>query len=181
MSYKRKISFFKVLKYIFHTNFFNHARLSRIEKVDEENKAFVIYTRGIYKPLYIKYIDIINDFEFVASFSSKHASILGYYYGLYYLSNKNNDISTKDWFNLGINEKTFFLIHGIDRKGNLLYVQHDNQTIKSSSPLEIMRDNNFIDKFSPLQSCYIGILAGINEAKEKSNENKLSSKQLKLV
>ena len=54
-------------------------------------------------------------------------------------------------------------------------------SIKSSSPLEIMRDNNLIDKFSPLQSCYIGMLAGINEAKEKLNNNKLGSKQLKLI
>lgn len=181
MKFTIKISFISTLKNIFYTNFFNKDCLSRIEKIDKDNQIVIVYTRGIYIPIYIKFTDAVKDKAFLSSFSSRHASFIGYYYGLYYFNILETYNYNDDWLNNEFNENQYHLIHGIDRKGNILYLDRQKKCLNTLPPTHIMKDIQLIRSFPPIQSCYIGILAGISDYKKTQKKHALNKPNLKLV
>lgn len=141
--------------------------LSRIEHIDIERQTIVVHTRGINAPLHLKFDAIIKEEALLNSFSSRHASYIGYYYGVH------NGIATRDTNSKGYfycftdNPSNKYTILGLDRHRNVIYMDQINKNQITRSPDQIMGLTDIIINFPPLQACYIGILAGINHTKSQ--------------
>lgn len=162
--------------------FFDTECLSRIESIDLIKKEITIHTRGIKAPLYLKFDEIIEDGDLLNSFSSKHASYIGYYYGLHYFNLQNKNYYLNNYFHCFENNSSkTYTIHGIDRGGNLIYIDLNTGIQNIKSPMQIITNTTLVIEFPPIQSCYIGILAGIYKAKLNKAPTYFNSSKLKVV
>lgn len=139
--------------------------LSRIEHIDMEKQTIIVHTRGINAPLPLKFDAIIKDEALLNSFSSRHASYIGYYYGIHNNSSKKDNHTKGYFYCFTENTSSKYTIHGLDRHRNVIYMDQINKNQMTRSPEQIMGLTDIINNFPPLQACYIGILAGINHAK----------------
>lgn len=181
MILKKNINLFKLYKNVFYKSFLDNQCLSRIEDIDTNKKEIIIHTRGVNAPIHLGFEVVIKDEDFLNSFSSRHASFIGYYYGAYFYS-YNKNIYQNDFFHCFKSDSSkSHTIHGIDRRGNLIYIDQTTGTENTNSPFQIMADKDLIIKFPPLQSCYIGILAGIYKSKSSKASVNYDVSTLKLV
>ena len=171
----------KLYKRAFYKYFLLNQCLSRIEDIDLIKMEIIAHTRGINAPIHLKFDEIIKDEDFINSFSSSHSFLIGYYYGVYYfkLSKKTYPDS---YFNCFKNDlATDHMIHGLDRQGNLIFLDKISNTQVIKSPKQISENRALITKFPPIQSCYIGMLVGIYNAKSQKITTNDNSSKLKLV
>ena len=158
--------------------------LCRIEAIDLNTKIIIIHCSGISAPIKLTFDEIINDFIMLSNFASKHASWIGYYYGKHYneLLNKRGNYDVFSDFSIDDQSGKFNILM-LDRHGNVIYLNKDNSTTCSISPVNAITNEHIISKFTPIQACYIGILAGTSTRKmhEKKILSYSSKAQLKLV
>ena len=176
MLFIKKISNFLQCNIIGRVNFLNKKILSRVEKIDGIKKEIIIYMRGINAPIRMSYDEIIQDSDIINSFSPKQASIVGYYYGVYYFKLTKKTAYSNAFLNsFEISLLYHNSIYGIDRSGNLIYMERVHEKKITKLPSEIFLDQELICGFPPIQAFYIGILAGIEISKynKKLNRNKL--------
>lgn len=144
--------------------------LCRIEEIDLQRKVVVIHCKNINAPIKLTLNEIIKDEAVLTNLSAKQASWIGYYYGKYYktlVDQKNY------WENFNFSIDDFSgncMLTMLDRRNNLIYTEK-NQT-KIISPINAIINENIITQFSPMQACYIGILAGIYNRKNFEVEAK---------
>lgn len=176
------IQLLRLYKFCAVDNFLNNTCLSTIEDINILKMEMVIQTRGVSAPLYFKFNEIINDEGIINSVSSKQASIIGYCYGMYYFDVlKTNDYQHGFFYCFKTNPLKKYTIQGLDRRKNIIYTDQTSGAIYNQPPIQIMLDENLINKFPPLQSCYIGILSGIFKSKLHRNSTLNTSPNLKLV
>ena len=147
-------------------------------------KEITIYLRGVKTPICLAFDELIKDDDILNGFSPLQASYIGYYYGMYCYDLINKSQYPNVPFNCFKNIPTNTLtIHMLDRRRNLVYLDQISGIQDKGSPLQIMLDKNLISKFPPLQSCYIGVLAGITNARvDKQISNiKVHGFKLKIV
>ncbi len=166
-------------KSILHNHFVDKQCLSRIEHIDIEKQTIVVHTRGINAPLHLKFDAIIKEEALLNSFSSRHASYIGYYYGIH--NGKTLETANaRGYFHCFTdNPLKKYTIRGLDRHRNLIYIDQINNNQMTRSPDQIMALTDLIINFPPLQACYIGILAGISHT--KSQKKPTTHLKLKLV
>jgi hypothetical protein len=146
-------------------HFIHRKCLSRIEHIDMERQTIIVHSRGINAPFSLKFDEIIKDEALLSSFSARHASYIGYYYGIHN-DNSTKDTNTKGYFQCFTdNPSNKYTIRGLDRHRNVVYMDQVNKNQITRSPDQIMGVSDIVNNFPPLQACYIGILAGINHAK----------------
>ncbi len=146
-------------------HFINRKCLSRIEHIDIERQTIVVHTRGINAPQHLKFDTVIKDEVLLNSFSARHASYIGYYYGISN-SSSTRDTNSKGYFYCFTDDSSNkYTIRGLDRHRNVIYMDQINKNQITRSPDQIMGLTDAINNFPPLQACYIGILAGINHTK----------------
>lgn len=167
-------------KSMLHAHFIEKQCLSRIEHINMEKQTIVVHTRGVHAPLHLKFDAIIKEEALLNSFSSRHASYIGYYYGIHTgttIENPNN--ATGYFYCFSESPSNKYTIRGLDRRKNLIYIDQINKNQITRAPEQIMGLTDVISDFPPLQACYIGILAGINHS--KSQKKPTNYHKLKLV
>ena len=122
-----EITIIRIIKSIYYNNFIKKQCLSRIENIDTQHEEIIVYIRGIHTPVRLKYVDAVKDKTILGSFSSLHASYIGYCFGLCYLKRFNEYNWNDDWFIISQNESKHLEIQGIDRKGNIIYLDANLQ------------------------------------------------------
>jgi len=153
----------------------NETIFCHIEEIDLTKRTIVIHCKGINAQIKFTLDEIISDPVILTNLSPTQASLIGYYYGKYYteLIKDNN----RYIMNFSIDESpNKFNIIMLNRNGNLIYSNHENNT-HTISPINAMRCINIITQFDSTQACYIGILAGINAHKKaiKAHHPRLNS------
>ena len=98
MILKYVVVLFNRYKSILYKHFFDNKCLSRIEHIDIEKQTIIVHTRGINTPLPIKFDALIKEEALLNSFSSRHASYIGYYYGVYSDRSAGNAGSLTNYF-----------------------------------------------------------------------------------
>ncbi len=166
-------------KSILHAHFIDKQCLSRIEYIDIERQIIVVFTRGINAPLHLKFDAVIKEIAFLNSFSSIHASYIGYYYGIHNKKTRENNNPRSYFYCFADDSSNKYTIRGLDRHRNLIYINQVNKKQITQPPDQIMALNEVIANFPPLQAYYIGMLAGINHA--KSQKRLKLDHELKLV
>lgn len=182
MALKKIKSLLNFYKNCLYNAFLNNKCLSRIENIDPEKKKVIIQTRGINAPIILEFDEIIRDEDVINSLAPEQSAIFGYYYGVYYFSL----FAKNTYFNGSFNCFKYNLlskctIYALDRHNNIVYIDQDTCVKYTKTPNEIMLDKNLIIKFSPLQSCYIGILAGIYQSNIDPIKKPINYNGLKLV
>ena len=156
---------------------FYNKQLCRLEDIDLVNKTVFIQCSGIVTSLIkVKLEDIIRDEVILYNLSSTQAAWVGYYYGINHGEIIQNNVSKNHTtaYSVETQSSDEFEILMLDRKGNLLYINKANNKNFVSSPLSILNSKKILNKFSPPQACYVGILAGLNISKNthKNKKNK---------
>lgn len=178
MILKRVRRLLECYKNVLYAHFIEKPCLSRIEHIDLEKQTIVVHTRGINAPLHLKFDAIIQEEALLNSFSSRHASYIGYCYGIHNGS-ATKDTNTKGYFYCFTdNPSNKYTIHGLDRHRNVIYIDQINKNHITRSPDQIMGLTDLIINFPSLQACYIGILAGINHS--KSQKKRIHYQKLRL-
>ncbi|MDP3560057.1 MAG: hypothetical protein Q8R79_06910 [Legionellaceae bacterium] len=152
---------------VFCNHFVNKKHLSRIEHIDMERKTIVVHTRGVNAPLHLKFDAIIKEEALLNSFSSIHASYIGYCYGVHSRVLAKDTDAKGYFYCFTDNPSNKYTIRGLDRHRNVMYIDQTNKNQIIRSPVQIMALTDIIINFPPLQACYIGILAGINHSKSQ--------------
>ena len=177
--------FFKYIGILFsryksalYDHFLDKKCLSRIEHIDMERETIVVHTRGITAPLHLKFDAIIKEEALLNSFSSRHASYIGYCYGVHNGS-ATKDTNAKGYFYCFTdNPSNKYTIRGLDRRRNVIYMDQINKNQITRSPDQIMGLTDIIINFPPLQAFYIGILAGINHTKPQKKPTRYQNLRL---
>ena len=181
MNFKTADIIYNLYRSIFYSTFFKKESIARIEGINHLKKEVTIHLRGVNAPICLSFEELLKDDNFIKGFSSLQASYIGYYYGLYYFdSNKTSRYPTIpfDCFNIIPVDK--YTIYIRDRQGNIVYLDQISGIQNKGSPIQIMLDKNLIIKFPPLQSCYIGILSGIDNARSKKQISIIDTNDVKL-
>lgn len=159
--------------------------ISNIAAVKLVSVFGIVLTGGfISAPIKLTFDEIVNDFVMLSNFASKHASWIGYYYGKHYNELINKKSNYDVFFDFSIDDQSGkFNILMLDRHGNIIYLNKDNNTTCSISPVNAITNEHIISKFTPIQACYIGILAGTSTKKmhEKKIFLRSSKARLKLI
>ena len=178
-SHMKNIIVFIKNKFLAHTNPF-----CRIEELDLNNKIITIHFRGINAQIKLTFDEIINDSVILSNLAPQQASWIGYYYGKHYsdLINKNSNYANFFDFSIDDQDEIFHILM-INRHGHIIYSNKDNNKTNTISPTDAIKNENIINKFSSIQACYIGILAGTasNKISEKKTSTLISNTHLKLV
>lgn len=180
----------KIKCFINFGNFSNHIRnkfltkanpVCRIEEINLERKNIVIHCRGINSPIKLSLDEIIHDSMILSNLSPKQASWIGYYYGKYYKNSINNKKNYNNFIDFSIDEESDkFKIKMLDRQGNVIY-SHDDK-FYTIQPIKALNNESIINNFTPIQACYIGILAGTAPKKIiDSRANHANKTNLKII
>jgi len=145
--------------------FFREKTVAHVETSVALKKEIRMYLRHSNVLICKPWDEFIKDEVRLKALSPLQASYIGYHYGAYcFLKNKSKYPSLP--FNCFEPTSTnTFTIYMLDRQGHVIYLNKTNGIQKKETPLQILSERSVITKFPPLQSCYIGILAGIAHAK----------------
>ena len=158
--------------------------LCSIEEINLTKKTIIIHCRSIDAPIKLMLDEVINDPAILANLSSKQASWIGYYYGKYYRELLREENNCSNIFNFTIDESLEKCnIVMLNRHGNLIYSSRVDNITHTISPINALRSENIIMQFTPIQACYIGILAGTYNLKKCNQKtfSPLSKAQLKVI
>ena len=162
------------LFFLFHTIFvclksmLSNKKLSLLKHIDFKNRNMAYYCRGMNRLTYTPIDQVISDHHLISSFQPQEASLIGYFFGLYFYKKINFEIYKTNFKQE--KKESPFIIEMIDRAGNLVYLNTFNDSKYSTSPNNIFHVHSLIKNFSPIQAAYIGILAGMNASKIKSRK-----------
>ena len=137
-----------------------------------------MHTRGINIPFSLRFDAIIKEEALLNSFSSRHASYIGYYYGIHNGRSIENTNAKGYFYCFTDSPSNKYTIRGLDRHRNLIYIDQIHKNQMTRSPDQIMALTDVIMDFPPAQACYIGILAGINHAKSQKTPTNHHKPQL---
>ncbi len=170
-------NFVKSIKY----KIINEITLCHIEEINLTEKTIIIHCKGVDAPIKLTLDEIINDPIILANLSSKQASWIGYYYGKHYSELINEKNVYSNILNFSIDDasgKSQIIM--LNRHGHLIYSNQNN--IYTISPINAMRSETIITQFTPIQACYIGLLAGAcNPKKINHKTDRLTKAHLKIV
>jgi len=175
---KRFKNFYKKLKLLI-KNIFDYKPSCCLIDINPNEKYVIICCSGIKNPIKFTFDEIIQDIVILSSLSSKQSSIIGYYYGKQYHGGNKNYSHYLDIFSQSGNTCAFYL-QMINRNGELVYHDTISNSHQRISIIKAFTDNKIINKFSPIQSCYIGILAGAEVFKRKATVVIKNHKEVKL-
>lgn len=139
-----------------------------VKKIDFKNNKIAVFVRGSRDIVHFNIFDIFYDTSLLSSLSSSSGFEIGYFCGVNFAYfSKNSERKSFD-YSLYLNaEKYRCSIIYIDRKKNIVF----NYTTKNytkefnMNPLAIKNQKGLIKNFSPIQACYIGLLAGCYKEK----------------
>lgn len=147
MIFKQIGILFNRYKSILYAHFVDKQCLSRIEHIDMERQTIVVHTRGINAPLHLKFDAIIKEEALLNSFSSRHASYIGYYYGIHNGSS-TGDTNAKGYFYCFTDSPSNkYTIRGLDRHRNVIYMDQINKNQMTRSPDQIMGSTDIMRVF----------------------------------
>ena len=165
----------------FFTNLFSLARdifyqvknfkrtLFRIDEIDTNSKTVIICSYGAHTIVKLKLDDVVHDDTIISNLPSIQASWIGYYYGKLFLSGSSQKKYNKEpSFSLHSKQNNYKIV-SLDRKGSITYIDIKTRNIFTESPFTICKQESVISKFDSTKACYLGILAGIDAAKNKAN------------
>ena len=155
--------------------------ICRIEEFDFDDKIISLYCRGINSLIKLTLDEIINDSVMLTNLSSKQASWVGFYYGKHYqnLMNEKKYCFNVSNFTIDISSKPEkYNIIMLNRFGHLIYSNQNNGLARAVLPINAI-NTNIITQFSPMQACYIGVLAGIFASKNTARKSAMYLKTIK--
>lgn len=163
---------------------FKKNHFCRIEKIDLNKNLVIVYCKGVRALIKLTLKDLIQDTILLSSFPPKHAAWIGFYYGKYYnklLKQEEKQSISFDF--LEVKGWGKFKIVMITRAGDITYLDETTNIFNTLHPSRIIAEKKLIEKFEPIQACYIGILSGISEAKISSikKELQVNKRHLRLV
>jgi hypothetical protein len=140
----------------------------RIEEIDPMTNRVIIHCYGTRTLIKTNLSDAIYDVSLLNGLPSKQTCWLGYYHGKSQreaiISGKKT-IQTQDAsFLLSYNQERYKIV-SMDRHSRITYIDVNTQKNHIESPVNILKNKLIISNFGPSQSCYIGILAGIEVVK----------------
>ena len=151
-------------------------QLCYIKHINVENSEVIFFCRGTNILITLSFEKIINDKEVISNFSPKESSVIGYYFGRYYVTNLNNKVYSITSFDfIDSNLENDCIITMIDRNKNIIFSNGKNNVASTLSPTNIFENKQLLNKFGSLQACYIGILSGIDSTKSNRSGNKKST------
>ena len=167
----KKISIIGFFKKIYLSTFISNTQLCRIKHINLEKHEIIIFCRGTNVLITLSFEQLIDDQDMIANFIPTESSVIGYYFGRYYISHLNKKTYSLTSFNfIEKNLKHACTIKMIDRYKNIIFSSGESNETRTLSPINIFEDKKLLGKFGPLQACYIGILTGIYS--EKSNRSR---------
>lgn len=176
MFLKKILLFIRLYKEFFLKAFAQENKNFKIVNVDYESNQLYILLRGIITPIVFTFEQFINDHDILGRFPSSQISFLGYNFGLHY--HLKASIKINSFLKVNNFDSRYYSIHALDRQKQLIFLD-DKGFSHKKFPMQIILDSKLITKFSPIQSFYIGMLAGIhtnnymNKLKNSSQINKL--------
>jgi hypothetical protein len=130
--------------------------------------------------LEINLSELMLDPILINGLDSLDACQIGICYGRLSRSNKNTNqnvtLKRNSGFLLSCNQGQYKIIYQ-DRNGDFMILDKLTKQEILKKPLEIIKNPDFIKKFSPSLACYIGLHAGINYEKEKAKNQNANLKQ----
>ncbi|MCD6040284.1 MAG: phosphomannose isomerase mannose pyrophosphorylase [Gammaproteobacteria bacterium] len=156
--------------------------LCRLEDIDIIKRKVVIHCRGISTVIKINLEEIMYDEVLISNLSPVQAAWIGYYYGIHYEEFKlhnNSEIYNNGPPFTDRGGKCSMVM--LDRRGNLVYFDQTKNRNLVAIPLIILKTQSLLQKFSPLQACYIGFLSGLSVSKDQNNITTVSQNKLRLV
>lgn len=155
--------------------------LCRLEAIDLVKKIAIINCRYISTSIKISLAEIIYDQILISNLLSKQAAWIGYYCGINYRQSINNDRKKHNVIIPLMDENYEYMIVAIDRKGNLTYFDKTNNLNCVTTPLLILKTKDLLNKFSPIQAYYIGMLSGLSMDKNTIINKKTNKPNLSIV
>lgn len=170
--------FHKILFYfrsIYLDTFLKRKYLCSIKYIDEKNKELIYLCRGKTMLVSISFDKMVERYDLIKNFMPDESALIGYYFGLHYLNCHGRlDCNINSFDFTKIDNPGEFIINMIDRSKNLIIARRNTTETFTLSPLALFLDKEILKKFHSIQSCYIGILAGI--ARDRSKKTDLTNK-----
>ncbi len=163
-SIKNKASY---LSQLYINSFRRNMLNTHVKEIDIKHNKVVLYARGNTNYLYLDIFEVFYDFQLISAIKSEISVKIGYYCGLNYSQLIHNNNNNK-LFNYSIHDYNSCIcsIISCDRKKNISFLISYKKMKKESymSPRQIIGKKGLIEKFHPIQACYIGMLAGIHDS-----------------
>lgn len=163
--YIKKLRAFTKNIAIYYIRQFQASTSNSVKHIDLHKYNVILFIRGAKTHAIFKLSDLIFEDLIISSLTSEEAATIGFCYGRNF--EKMNLRNNKKIFQYCISnmKKTRYSIISIDRRKNIIFssTEKNDSSPKTMSPSQIIRIKKLINKFHPIQACYIGILAGANE------------------
>lgn len=154
----------------------------KIEDIDVTTNKIIVSCKGKGATLHTTIPSIACDNYIINYLPPHHACWIGYYYGRYWYSNRN-DIKCKI---IELSESQFYTkyqIVSLNRNNLITYVNTKTKETFRKTPTDLAQDKLIIE-FDSEQTFYIGFLAGISAEKtldKQPTENQNTKPTLRLV
>lgn len=144
----------------------------RLEELDVEQNVAVIRSRGMRTVLRLSLMDAIADPLIIDNLPPIQACWLGYHASQFEadLSNIQTSLMTQRKqknFRLKFNRGCYKIL-AQNRDGTVEYLDIKSKSVHVMKPSIMVRHNALISNFDSSQACYIGVLAGIEQAQSRS-------------
>lgn len=147
--------------------------LFRVIDINSRNQEVTLQIIGRNAIFCCSYLQVICDPSIMLGLSSEHACWIGIHYGRVFQSaidgraeinkTKRNVLSMEH----AVGQ---YILNYETRRGMIGYVDSLNNKTYVEPPVTIASNSHIINKFSPVQAVYIGILAGIALEKDTSRK-----------
>jgi len=166
MIFKWTMHLYNLKKLVSPYIFYTRKHESRIKHIDFIKNEVKIFISGVKVPIILRYSEILEDNWIFSQLSPKHAALIGHHHGMYIYNYQNKS----NYPNVPLNcfESNItgaYTLLSLDRDANITYLDRVRGVQNIMSPHQMILNKNVINKFPPLQACYIGILSGIARAK----------------
>lgn len=173
----------KIMQYL-KEFFLPRQHLCTIEEINTTKKYVVIYSKWISALIKLGFDEIIHEYSVICNLSPAHASWLGYYYGvnkhLYHDNGQENDSGINFRF---IKGDARYQLVSQNRHGNITFLDKTVGRAKTMPIVDIISASNWIDNFTSVEACYLGVLFGIqvSEGHLKREKPFVSGAPLRIV
>ena len=167
-SYKKNVFSNSINQYI-HSFKMNTSR-TIFKGFEQDTFQVYLFTRGCNVNTSFNLHEVVFDSDLIANLSPESASIIGYYYGVNYLSMLKKNKGRIFTYSLSEDNNFRNFLISISRNKYINFVfksAQEEPQIYSMHPFEIISRRSIINEFHPIHACYIGMQAGINYNKLK--------------
>jgi len=139
---------------------FKNTATCKIEEIDVDKNIVVIHCYGLSAIIKTSITKVIYDSAVISNLPPYQAALLGYYYGV---GHRDHSLEFNNILEFSTGDTDFECkIDMLNRKGRLVYTDNKLNNSFISSPRKIFSCRNTLNKFSPSEACYVGILAGLH-------------------